>query len=814
MRIHLTERKFDIIDRMVDLLNEATLNDIYQKYYSDIDKDTFQELISADPTYNPQKPQKMGKFGKWIISRYKQNKLKREDLYRIRDVLSAFVRYNNRLEVKDINKYPNEQSVYQAVRGFMEDPSQAASKSEEIRNLKHNEAKHVYEDDEWLVVVPLTEKASCYYGKGTRWCTAADNSHNMFNRYNEDGPLYINIRKSDGAKFQFHFETLSFMDAEDEEIMPYEIGLSQGLKEFYKSKASESTFMEYFYSWKEKTMIFNQELANGKAPQDIFDMTEVFSPSLTLVGYDTMWNLIGTENQLVSDMWFDYICVNTKGPSRVSKDDKWNLIDQYGDIMCDQWFDYISTFYNKDCAKVELNGKFNAINKRGQLISDIWFDKLYSLSLDEYMFVTLGDKRMYMNAQGDLYDEEKFSPYRNESMNHNNKLIHLRENQYSLLESNENSLLTETTLDDIYRKYYSNISKETFGKLINTDPTYNPQQPQKMGKYTKWIIDKYRRNLLKLEDLYRLKECLETFHRYQNRLEVKDINRYRDEQALYQAVKGFMEDPTQATSKSDEIRHIKEDEAEHVYEDDKWTVIVPLTERASCYYGKGTRWCTAADNGNNMFDSYNDDGYLYINIRKIDGAKFQFHFESEQFMDAMDREIIPREIGLTQGLKKFYAQNANNQKAFLKNFPYEDEVFEYAIECIKTNGKGNLEELFDSVEPIYNDKYIVSIGHDYEDDVQYNVIDLNGIDINTALGEGYKHVLFEDGYRYIDMSGDVLIAYEDDEEGNFFDLSSNQWLFEDNFINMCPLEKNFFIVETNEGCNIFDTDRKKLLFKG
>ena len=48
------------------LLLEATLDDIYTKYYSNIPQDEFWQIIKADPTYNEQKSQKMGKYGKWL----------------------------------------------------------------------------------------------------------------------------------------------------------------------------------------------------------------------------------------------------------------------------------------------------------------------------------------------------------------------------------------------------------------------------------------------------------------------------------------------------------------------------------------------------------------------------------------------------------------------------------------------------------------------------------------------------------------------------------------------------------------------------
>ena len=67
-------------------------------------------------------------------------------------------------------------------------------------------------------------------------------------------------------------------------------------------------------------------------------------------------------------------------------------------------------------------------------------------------------------------------------------------------------------------------------------------------------------------------------------------------------------------------------------------IIVPHTEEASCYYGKGTQWCTAANNGNNMFEYYNDNGNLYININKLTHEKYQFHFETDSFMDETDSQ--------------------------------------------------------------------------------------------------------------------------------------------------------------------------------
>lgn len=220
------------------LFEAASLADIYQKYYSQIPEETFRQIVSADPTYNVEKPDKMGKFGKWLLNLYQKGALKNEDLYKAKDYLSTFVKFNTKINQKDINKYSSLPELYKTIEPFIANPEQSTSKSDEVRKIKEG-AQKVYEDAKWLVIVPLTEEASCYYGKGTQWCTAADVSDNMFDYYNEKGNLYINILKGTNTKYQFHFETNSFMDEHDDYIphpITQSIGLTKGLQDFYIKK--------------------------------------------------------------------------------------------------------------------------------------------------------------------------------------------------------------------------------------------------------------------------------------------------------------------------------------------------------------------------------------------------------------------------------------------------------------------------------------------------------------------------------------------------------------------------------------------------
>ena len=89
---------------------------------------------------------------------------------------------------------------------------------EEKQQADKGTAKTVFENDQVRIVVPEDQNAACYYGQGTRWCTAAKTSSNYFNHYNSQGPLYILLPKNpkhDGEKYQLHFESEQFMDEND-----------------------------------------------------------------------------------------------------------------------------------------------------------------------------------------------------------------------------------------------------------------------------------------------------------------------------------------------------------------------------------------------------------------------------------------------------------------------------------------------------------------------------------------------------------------------------------------------------------------------
>ena len=231
------------------------------------------------------------------------------------------------------------------------------------------------------------------------------------------------------------------------------------------------------------------------------------------------------------------------------------------------------------------------------------------------------------------------------------------------------------------------LSKQEFFELIQADPTSRLNDVDleraskeelsrvKVGEYTPWLIKSYMNVKTEIprgeqgherevkvmrerfmEDLYKVTEDLTKFKRFKGKLplEMRDINKLTPE-ALYDAVKDF--DLTIATTTKAERKAAPvHPGAESGFEGKNWRVIKisdkgERGKEAACFYGgnqQETRWCTSAP-GLSYFDRYIKDGPLYViynpndtNVSPTTGLpkeRYQFHFQSNQFMDKDDRSV-------------------------------------------------------------------------------------------------------------------------------------------------------------------------------
>ena len=309
------------------------------KNYPAIEDHALKTLLMSDPTFKQtRRGSFVGRYGVWIGNMYANGGIKLGD---IPELKSALVTYDkNKTQLPQIKDCKSLSELIEWVKDLSDDFKPVRKQSDAKENLEK-----AYEDDEWVVYVPHSHAAARRGGEGTRWCTASENDY-YYNSYSKQGPLYINIRKSDGARFQFHFESSQFMNADDEPAKLGNIGLSEGIAKFY-------TKIDPMFKFRLK-----------------FDWIEDFREGFASVQLNGKWNFINHEGQLLSQQWFDWVHNFNEGFATVQLNGKWNFINTEGQFLSPQWFDWVGNFMD-GFASVGLNGQDNFINTEGQILAFI-----------------------------------------------------------------------------------------------------------------------------------------------------------------------------------------------------------------------------------------------------------------------------------------------------------------------------------------------------------------------------------------------------------------------------------------------------------
>ena len=167
---------------------------------------------------------------------------------------------------------------------------------------------------------------------------------------------------------------------------------------------------------------------------------------------------------------------------------------------------------------------------------------------------------------------------------------------------NLSQVLSESRKDDFLRMFRDKFSDEQLKKVFTLSRQLAPNQ-----KYLTFLGNVVPTENFD-ESLSKAEKVVEKFIKYQQALETRDINQFKSLEEIITAINNH-ENKVRRTVKS-------VDGANIVYEDDRFTVVTPQTHKASCYYGAGTKWCTASMNGSSHFDNYNVEGKLFYILDK------------------------------------------------------------------------------------------------------------------------------------------------------------------------------------------------------
>ena len=217
-----------LIETLIDLIVEAAPEQIYQKYYSDIDRNMFIRIISLDPASKVDGDEeggikKIGRYSKLLLKMFKEGNLKPEDFPKAKDYLSLV--YKHQVPV-DMNSIKNLGDLFGKVEKYYS--SETSNIYDLVGLLSKDDYELLMSGEKWIIYTPKSEKAAAYLGTGTEWCTAwgpySTNTNyrdrkNHFSQHNSKGLLYVMINRDDSTdKYQFHFETEQFMDKNDRKI--------------------------------------------------------------------------------------------------------------------------------------------------------------------------------------------------------------------------------------------------------------------------------------------------------------------------------------------------------------------------------------------------------------------------------------------------------------------------------------------------------------------------------------------------------------------------------------------------------------------
>ena len=923
MRFNSTELKYIINEAANLLLNEITVKDAYVTYYKDILENDYLTIVN---TIQGNSNEQLDQDTKWVLKLYKRKSPRlMEDLYKLRNeegdgYLDIFNRAKKRRMLSgnqaNLDMYKSIADLGEFVSTLDYERIMGRSKKE-MSNAVH-EAKDdieiLFENDTWIILIPKTHEASCYWAQGAEWCTASRGNSYWFNNYTKDGPLYMNINKEEKThSVQFHLETRQFMDYYDHEIeQPVFENILDGdvLRDFYYDYLEADKFMRfigepigndlyasYMYDYDygeeghdeeyayfvidsdlnrvagpfEDVYHFNGEYAkvyNGrecnlintdgdkifKSPMVIVDRIDVDDESFYvakgvdskirffvngevietpytecigvngtrnfIVGYEKHYNVLNLDLKPIFNTDFEDIdCLNIGSGYilRIMKDYEYNIADFEGNIIWDKWVPFFVPVIGKTTKgpifRIQTNGYMQLMDVRQNMLLPVNVlavqHNTNSSTFNQYPFTArlLDDTMCYVDLDFNIksFDGTVFIP-----------------NKENVNESTIKQTLTEITVQDASQKYYQDVPANDFMEIVTSlQGGNNILQPE-----TKWALGLYKKKSPRfMEDLYKLHNndntgFLDVFKRAKERRMIggqqADLNRYKSIAELGQFINSLDFDTIMGKTKGEMSNAVNAaaNNADFPYEDAIWKIVIPKSYEASCYWGNGTDWCTATRENDYYYNLYSKQGPLFININKNTGEKYQFHFESEQFMDSDDIDIdkpIFNTIGASSGLIEYY-------KKYLGNNPYSidfmrlqyDEYEQEETFVVFANADYEY-FIIDTTwnEPVYNDWVL---DYNFDDGAIRLKISIQG-KTQYIVWSGYHNMIIpECMYDFIgEFEYDVAYVMQDNKYNyinNSGELLSKQW-----FDDCEDWDGEYDIVAINGKKNIFSRYKGEVIME-
>ena len=313
--------------------------------------------------------------------------------------------------------------------------------------------------------------------------------------------------------------------------------------------------------------------------------------------------------------------------------------------------------------------------------------------------------------------------------------------------------LDEATAREVYDKFMAGkMSENEYFSLLKMDPTAKLGDTLELsgkGKFTDWLVTKYLKSeptakaRFLTEDCEQIKAGLTVFEKLtrnkdgvaqlstmtQGKADVKNVSLYSVEE-----IRGLTGQKKVAANEF--LGKKDEDKIDVLIDSPQFKVVSPRTHAADRKWGTGTNWCTATSNPT-WYKKYTKDGPLFIIVEKKPDGKFakkwQYHEQSEQFMDSKDHSVSRRQWF----------------ESFASRGPEWEDAVDSVAEALESHGckKFSLDALF--TENPYVEKIL--LGKEPEE-VAFSLA--RGDYVKTyILTEAFLHLSMDDFLEVYDYAG-------------------------------------------------------------
>lgn len=138
------------------------------------------------------------KYLDWVCRTWLAAPCQAEDIDKIKGDLQDFESFQRFMpqEQRAIQAYDSRRALQDTLRPFQNRRDAKIMARQQASDEIKAETTVVYDGPEGKIVIPRTERASIFWGRGSTWCISATKSKNYFDDYNKTAPIYIYMPKA------------------------------------------------------------------------------------------------------------------------------------------------------------------------------------------------------------------------------------------------------------------------------------------------------------------------------------------------------------------------------------------------------------------------------------------------------------------------------------------------------------------------------------------------------------------------------------------------------------------------------------------